>query len=208
MNQVVHRGQSMKLWRDALWPIVILPEWELMALGSNKLISSYCLISCQRVKPRYRAIHRYGINSICLWLELTRLGGLHTLQRCLRWLLRSLPRSLSGVSWSVCGTGWSLRSDSTDQRTLYGITDHSDQIASLDPYVGLDWCHRLLADLSCLPEIHSWIGICWANPFLREFTPWRSREPILVEFRPKESIFLFFSNYFFEVSANECDLFI
>lgn len=44
---------------------------------------------------------------------------LHTLQRCLRWLFWRLPRCLSGASWSVCGTGWSLWSDTTDQWTLY-----------------------------------------------------------------------------------------
>ena len=143
-----------------------LSFFRMRADGSRLNLAKLVILShpCQRLKLRYKTIHKYGINSICLWLELTLLGGLHTLQRCLRWLLRSLPRSLSGVSWSVCGTGWSLRSDQTDQRTLYGITDHSDQITSLEPYVGLNWCHRLLADLSCLPEIHSWIGICWANP--------------------------------------------
>jgi len=114
----------------------------------------------------------------CLWLELTLLlGGLHTFQqRCLRFFSEACRVVAYLVSadlyvgllvtqiWLV----WSAN-------PIYGIADNSDQMASIEPYVGLDWYYqhtsssRLVSaaadGLSCyLPEIQWWIGICWANP--------------------------------------------
>ena len=74
-------------------------------------------------------------------------------------------RGISSVSWSVCGNADHSDLTRLIRKNLCGTADHSDQMASIDPYAGLGWFHRLSADLSCLPEIHSfWEGICWANP--------------------------------------------
>jgi len=53
---VVHREQSMKLWRVALWSLCHSSECELMARGSN--LAKLVILShpCQRLKLRYKTI--------------------------------------------------------------------------------------------------------------------------------------------------------